>query len=141
MRLLWERFQPKVNATRLYSALPDHGDSDLLSRHSKLSCVAVKQSKTRSRSACDPCVKAKFRCSSSVPCTRWRNKGIPCLKDSTKSSTDEVKVDDAIWEISPRTTQSASMQEPELLQNHDHEKMGPDPSVFTHTIPSTTHHR
>lgn len=132
MWLLWEGFQSMVNCPLPFiMRFLANRNSDLLNRHIKLSCVTGKRSQIRGRSACDACAKAKLRCSRSVPCTRCRDKGISCLREPTKSSTNQTETENATLETSPWTTQCASVQESELPQNNDHEDIAPDPPLFS----------
>lgn len=59
----------------------------------------MKLPRTRSRSACDGCARAKARCSSSVPCHRCQEKGISCekkaLREPVNASTDPAEAKDA----------------------------------------------
>lgn len=113
--------------------------SDLLNRHRRINCLTVtrdraKHPRSRGRSACDSCAKAKLRCSSSVPCSRCLKKGIPCERRTLERSSNPTEAAEAFPEnvAHPHPTTSHQQQQ---HQDTDYRDLIPD--LFTFTAPQT----
>ncbi|KAE8414346.1 fungal-specific transcription factor domain-containing protein [Aspergillus pseudocaelatus] len=112
---------------------------DLLNRHRRTNCLTVtrdraKPPRSRGRSACDSCAKAKLRCSSSVPCGRCLKKGIPCEKKTLERSSNLTEAAEALPENAPYPQPTSSHQQQQQQQQYTDDR-DVIPDLFSFSAP------